>query len=153
MINCACLNLSALAFSIFCPMKQEVHTEYNTCAAHRDAMLSPGKPLVLLFESWVELAAFLMKYFYLNGLQSIEGWVFGRHFLKNEWSELSFQEKQVTTSCSSMVKLSFKWKFECWQKPDSASQNLRKLFCWDQWWYYYGHLILCSKMYQHFKDL
>ena len=70
MINCACLNLSALAFLIFCPMKQEVHTEYNTSAAHRDAMLSPGKPLVLLFESWVELAAFLMKYFYLNQLKA-----------------------------------------------------------------------------------
>lgn len=51
MINCACLNLSALAFLIICLMKQEVRTEYNTSAAHREAMLSPGKPLVLLFES------------------------------------------------------------------------------------------------------
>lgn len=69
------------------------------------------------------------------------------------WMSWAVTSRKTTDYiCHPMIKWAFKWKLEFWQQPVSASQYL-KPFRWDQWWYYSGHLILCTKIYQHLKEL
>lgn len=75
--------------------------------------LSQGKALVWLLGLWAQLRLFslFIEHFYLKEQLTDKLWLFGRHFLKNGWSQSISTRRAIDSICCQWWNLSFQVKF------------------------------------------